>query len=893
VTDFLLWYLLITLLGWLSFPLAFRLLPGLADRGYALARTLGLLIWAYLFWLLAVLGLVSNNLGGILLALGVLAAIGVRLARRGGLDELTGWLRRRSGYVLTVEALFLLAFAAMALVRAANPEISGTEKPMELAFINAIYHSPAFPPHDPWLSGYAISYYYFGYVMIAMLARVCGTASGVAFNLGVALVFALGVVGVYGVVYNLLMRRSAKSAGANAALAFFAPLFALLAGNLEGVLEVIHARGWFMRIQTDGSMTSAFWRWLDLRELSAAPAFPLTFEPTRYLWWWRASRVVQDYDAAGTWKEVIDEFPAFSFVLGDLHPHVLALPFAFLAISLALNLANGGAAGQMRWPRQAVDLRARSWAAVILFAGGVILALLGSLNNRLAWSAAGLIALGAGSLWLAGLSTALRQYGWQSFTRPGLEIQVLGPQLEISPGAFLLAALSLGGLGFLNTWDFPFYTALFAGVYAALRWQRRSAAGVSFPGDFFGAALLLTLAGILLYLPFYVSFSSQAGGVLPNLIYPTRGAHLWVMFAVLWLPIFAFLLYSLVKGERRWGAAAAWVWGGLFLLWGTSLLLAFGIIAIPAAGGYYLSSIGAVQGGGLFQEALARRLSASGGWLTLGILATFTLALLFGYARRSAAKGERSERESLPSSVFVLLLILLGALLVIGPEFFFLRDLFGWRINTVFKFYYQAWLLWSVAAAYSAAALLRSLRGVWSVLYSLLLSAALLGGLTYSVLALNTKTNGFQPAGGWTLDGAAHLASGSPDETAAAAWLASAPPGVIAEAVGGSYTIYGRVAALSGLPTVLGWDFHEMQWRGGSEEMGSRRADIQQLYCTRDWQEAQAILQQYDIRYVVVGEPERSAYTAEVCPGGLNEGKFQRALQTVFQQGRMTIYALR
>ena len=86
--------------------------------------------------------------------------------------------------MVSVEALFLLAFAAWAFVRAANPEAVGTEKPMELAFINAILRSPAFPPHDPWLSGYAISYYYFGYVLVAMLAKTGGTSGGVAFNLG-------------------------------------------------------------------------------------------------------------------------------------------------------------------------------------------------------------------------------------------------------------------------------------------------------------------------------------------------------------------------------------------------------------------------------------------------------------------------------------------------------------------------------------------------------------------------------------------------------------------------------------------------------------------------------------------------------------------------------------
>jgi uncharacterized membrane protein len=100
------------------------------------------------------------------------------------------------------------------------------------------------------------------------------------------------------------------------------------------------------------------------------------------------------------------------------------------------------------------------------------------------------------------------------------------------------------------------------------------------------------------------------------------------------------------------------------------------------------------------------------------------------------------------------------------------------------------------------------------------------------------------------------------------------------------------MASYSGQPTVLGWDFHEVQWRGGSEEIGSRRGDIERLYCTRNWQEAQEILNQYDIRYIVVGDLERSAYAANEssCPTGVNEGKFTRYLEAVFTQGTMTIY---
>jgi uncharacterized membrane protein len=155
-----------------------------------------------------------------------------------------------------------------------------------------------------------------------------------------------------------------------------------------------------------------------------------------------------------------------------------------------------------------------------------------------------------------------------------------------------------------------------------------------------------------------------------------------------------------------------------------------------------------------------------------------------------------------------------------------------------------------------------------------------------------SKTNGFKPYGGFTLDGTAYLDRTNPDEAAAVRWLREAPLRVVAEAIGGSYSTYARISAHSGQPTVLGWEFHEVQWRGGTEEMGSRRGDIEKLYCTTSWSEALEILRQYNIGYVVVGTMERELYSpgSTACSPGMNESKFTRQLPIVFNQGSTTIY---
>jgi uncharacterized membrane protein len=143
--------------------------------------------------------------------------------------------------------------------------------------------------------------------------------------------------------------------------------------------------------------------------------------------------------------------------------------------------------------------------------------------------------------------------------------------------------------------------------------------------------------------------------------------------------------------------------------------------------------------------------------------------------------------------------------------------------------------------------------------------------------------NGFQPPLGWTLDDFRRIERSNPDEAAAILWLKAAPSGVVAEAVGGSYSAFGRISEYTGLPTVLGWPGHESQWRGTSEPQGTRQDDVALLYSTPDWTSATEILHKYDIRYVYIGDLERSTYT-------LHDEKFVLNLLRAFQQGTVTIY---
>jgi uncharacterized membrane protein len=211
-----------------------------------------------------------------------------------------------------------------------------------------------------------------------------------------------------------------------------------------------------------------------------------------------------------------------------------------------------------------------------------------------------------------------------------------------------------------------------------------------------------------------------------------------------------------------------------------------------------------------------------------------------------------------------------------------LIDQFGWRMNTIFKFYFQAWIVWALAAAFGFAVLLKSVKKPGKIVMGLIFFAVIVIGLAYPSFVLPATTNLFKPAN-WTLDGSAFYAQYEPEEAAAIEWLHHAPYGYVVEAVGGQYSGYARVSKFSGLPAVLGWPGHESQWRGGYVEMGTRESDIELLYMSNNWEDALSVIQKYDIRYVYIGSLERSSMR-------VSENKFYENLPIVFENNSAVIF---
>ena len=302
----------------------------------------------------------------------------------------------------------------------------------------------------------------------------------------------------------------------------------------------------------------------------------------------------------------------------------------------------------------------------------------------------------------------------------------------------------------------------------------------------------------------------------------------------------------------------------------------------------WLGGIGVVAG---LTRIIIARLSNPLLFLTLSLVLAASAVLLL--------RLRDSHRPQDVGAAFALLLGLTGFALTFVPEFLYLRDNFGVRMNTVFKFYFQAETLLACACALILVWVWKNSRRA-RIPFAVGVTILIAAGLVYPLEAINSRTAGFttQPA----LDATLNLRKSQPDEWAAIDWLNSkVMPGsaaVLLEAPCPSYCSGGRMSAFTGIPAVLGWVNHEAQWRGSTSETTIRSADISAIYTTATNDETLRLLRHWKVTYVILGDGERS-YISEVCQltpiscsAETSQEKLQRILPTVFTNRTVLIYSV-
>lgn len=290
----LVWYLTLTGFGVIVLPLSMIVFRRMPDGGILLSRPLGWLSIAFISWWAAFIRIlpfsaVGIGLIGIALFVGSIYLLKLRPEwhqRRWRLHWKTAW---------NGEILAILAFVLILLARREDPSIDSTEKPMDAMMLNSLVAARTIPPQDAWLAGYSINYHYGGYLLHAVPIKLTGIRPEIGYNLAFPTTAMLGVSIAF-VLGRALFGRCRWAA--------LAPLCIFFIGNLAGV------SGFLERL----SMQTNLYDW-------------------RNGFLWNTSRVI--YDAGGA---TINEYPFFSILWGDLHPHFSNIPFFlfFMALTYAI-----------------------------------------------------------------------------------------------------------------------------------------------------------------------------------------------------------------------------------------------------------------------------------------------------------------------------------------------------------------------------------------------------------------------------------------------------------------------------------------------------------------------------------------------------------------------------
>jgi YYY domain-containing protein len=473
-------------------------------------------------------------------------------------------------------------------------------------------------------------------------------------------------------------------------------------------------------------------------------------------------------------------------------------------------------------------------------------------------------------------------------------------------------ALILGALYTMNGWDFPTYVGITLVCIALQQWlAHQSRLSWQLISNVLIVALLVVALSILLYLPFYLGFVSPSQGL--GLLGPADRSNL--RDEVLIYSMFAFVFLSLILATalKRWMPGKA--------------------------------DMSVEPGRGQVPEVPARPRRIRGVfWLLLAVVAelcafilipnslTFVVAssiTLLGVAsvlsqfvpapslilppassttpHPSLAGAAKTSLHDRPRA-FILLLGTVAFALVAFCEVVYLRDVFADsypRMNTVFKFYFQAWALLSICSgaglyfireSFHSAAILsnlqRWLQGLVEVLWTAVLFTLLLAGAVYPLAGTYARTDHYAQRTN-SLDGLAYMQSTDPEDYYAIVWLNSHVSGdpVIVEAIGPDYSDYAHISAYTGLPTPMGWVGHEYQWRVNwlnkgfnAAEFSRRTGDIDSIYTDPNPGVVMALLAHYNAQYLYVGPLEQAKYPKA------NLHRFASFMQVAYSADGVTIY---
>ncbi|MEK9143506.1 MAG: DUF2298 domain-containing protein [Patescibacteria group bacterium] len=354
------WWGTLFLVGAVAWPVTKRLFersmtgPGPVswwDEGYLFSKAVGMAVVTWIVYVLGTARILPFSAASIWVGLVVVFLVGL-WGNRGNQSDREdqgdkGW--KRKAMVMALEELFFLAALLFwSWIKGHEPSIRGLEKFMDFGFMQSILNSQYFPPADMWYAGSPINYYYFGHMVVAVLTRLSGLDLAYTFNLMLATIFALTMTMSFSIGYQLIFICHSREGGNPVLLKkkdgspirsgmtrIFSGLLTAFLVTLAGNLQTLYA---FTRGYT-GDNVKPFWElaW-NIWSRGAGSSFAGEIwgklgEGFNTYWYANATRFI---------PFTIHEFPGYSFVVSDVHGHVLSIPFVLLAIAILITMSLRG-----------------------------------------------------------------------------------------------------------------------------------------------------------------------------------------------------------------------------------------------------------------------------------------------------------------------------------------------------------------------------------------------------------------------------------------------------------------------------------------------------------------------------------------------------------------------
>ncbi len=787
ILGVIVWYLSVSFIGLLAYPLVRFTFPGLVDRGYPFARIMGLLCLSAIVWLAGSARIPFNRLtigGGI----SILAMVGVFLSYRQR-DQFYQEFKERKKYFLLVEGLFLVFFLVGLVIRFGNPDLwhpwKGGEKPMDFSYFNAVLKSTSFPPFDPWFAGGYINYYYYGFVLVGVLVKFIGLLPSIAYNLILPTLFSMIAMGAFSVVWNLvsehpdrfLLRKTQIIPAISGALGM------AVLGNL-GILQMF-TQGFQINaapggnIETAGFITKVVWTITGFFKTITGTPIPFRTDE----WYWNPSRVISTEHG-----NPITEFPFFTFLYADLHAHLIAIPVALLVLIWVISVVRGRA-----WERP--DSRSLPQIGLSIIVGGLAIGALYPINLSDIYTY-----LPLGSI---GLIYAIWRYvGVKDYLSPTGKVSKTTKKIIL----VILSVFSLYLMTQLIYWP---YSNWYGQGYRELRiWD---------------------------------------GSHTPISEYLTHwGLFLFILVSWMYYETIQWMASTPVSALRKILPYKGLIWTGLGVIF--FLLLVLGVNLHPE---------------GLTPEQLPIGLGVHIIWLVLPLIVWAGVLLL---------------RPDMPDSKrIVLFFIGTGLILTLMVEIIVVSGDIG-RMNTVFKFYLHTWTLFAIGSGTALRWLISDMenwrvsqRAIWQIILSTLIFSSVL----YPLLGTAAKvTDRMEDNAPHTLNGmtfmkyATYYDEGNQMDLSqdynAIRWMQDNITGspVIVEANSVEYHWGNRFTIYTGLPSVVGWNWHQRQQRTVTpHDWVVERVDaIHEFYLTQDLEWTIDFLKKYEVSFIVLGQLEKAKY---------------------------------